>query len=152
MDDYGIIGNSSCFVESEWDSHVKKDIYPIILVLKYGHSAQLFLSTLWTEPPWPFYLLGAMGAVLQLLALFLLLKWLMKLKNEKKDIEKFPWLGVSLFSLNWLKVVATACQCISLGCQTGFFRAGFQNGPREFIFLVFLLRKPLFFTEVLLLG
>ncbi|MEM1260725.1 MAG: hypothetical protein AAGH81_19530, partial [Bacteroidota bacterium] len=77
----------------------------IFWCLNMGIVLSFFLSSLWTKPPWPFYVLGIFGAVLQLVAFFLLLKWLLPAYRGKGTTKEFTGMGLTLFSLIALKLV-----------------------------------------------
>ncbi|MEM8928338.1 MAG: hypothetical protein AAGC45_09045, partial [Bacteroidota bacterium] len=77
----------------------------IFWFINTGILLSFFLSSLWIEPHWSIYFLGALGALLQLIAFFLILKWLLKSYRRKSNTKKVPWSGALLFSLIGLKLV-----------------------------------------------
>lgn len=77
------------------------------LLFNFGAIFTLFLSALWFEPPMIFYVLGGIGAVVQILA-FHDLYWLLKehFYLVKKEFGKQVWLFLEIaFGLMALKLI-----------------------------------------------
>ncbi len=100
-----------------------------------GIVLSFFLSTLWIEPSWPFYLLGGMGALLQLLVLFLLLKWLLTSKYAKSNGKKPPWLGIVLFSLVGFKLLLQLASAHPVVAELAATVLDFTVGYLHLVFL-----------------
>ncbi len=83
-----------------------------LFLFHFGAIVTFFLSTLWFQPPKIFYVLGAIGAVVQILA-FYELYWILKegFPLIRKEFRKYSWLFLKIAF--WLMGVKLLMQLIS---------------------------------------
>ncbi|MEM8507289.1 MAG: hypothetical protein AAF717_05635 [Bacteroidota bacterium] len=76
----------------------------ILWSANFGIILSFFLSTLWIKPHWSFNILGAIGALSQLIAFFWTLQWLFKVKGQKSRTRRPSFLGKILLVVLLMKL------------------------------------------------
>ena len=76
----------------------------ILWCANLGILLSFFLSTLWIKPHWLFNVIGAIGALLQLVAFITVIQWLLKAKDQQHPTERPGFLGKLLLVLLGIKL------------------------------------------------
>lgn len=116
----------------------------VLFLLNITTLPAFFLSVLWMKPSWIFYVIGGIGAGIQLVSIFWLMKDLKKINWKWKGVEKLFILAMSIFIL---KMILQFFSAFPLVAEIAFT---YRNFIISYLHLVLLGSISLFLMGVVL--
>ena len=116
----------------------------VLFLLNITTLPTYFLSVLWMKPSWIFYVVGGVGAGIQLVSIFWLIKDLKKINWKWNGVEKLFLLAISVFVL---KIILQFFSAFSIVAEIAFT---YRNFIISYLHLVLLGSISLFLMGVVL--